>query len=990
MSSKILLAAFTLMLLAGSGSAATQTFGGWLKNGESTTTDRQSFLIQIDSAGNSAWADYGTGALRVGNNSCDQTLTAKVCVDNIEYPLPDRRYRAYLRVYSLAPKITIEREFANTKLTIGNDTVVTVSIENEGDVAATNVVYVDALSEDIAVEEISGASHESGKVVWRGTIKAGNTQDITYRIRPKEAIDRKFSATVSYYDGFDTRTVSSSEIALKVTPFITASAKINGRADILIGEIFNYTVNITNLDTHPVVFSYIEVKTDKGIEITEKPYELKKTGENAYRYENWGLIQNRSKVFRFKAKGKLVSESNVYMSGEYTGFDKINREIEEQKNPVRITEKGVTIKTNLGEKIIEEGEEKKLSISVSNNNPAASLKDVFVAASSNLLYIPNAYYGGLEASRTERIEKTFTVPEVKAQQGYTIHINVTYTTEYGDSGGKTLTDTVSVVPIKDLVVTQTISETEIEGGEQATVKIRVENPRLVKVDGVNIRSRVPEQMLVSGATSNTVSIYSKETVDGLAYFVTAPKTRKTERYNITTEVWYDRYRYNATTVLTVKPKDIRLSVTKSAETDIYEGEPFSLAYSIRNPSAEDAAENVTISFPLQQEFDLIGETKYTIPRIGPGETVYISGKERIRAKYNTSLTLAKTTVSYNNEEGVPFSANSSELSITVKTTYKRGPYIILGKKAPESANDVDSFNITIKAKNIGDERGTAYIKDGQHEWSVLLDAGAEKEFIYEARIPDSGANELARATAVYSYGNRTFATASNAGKITIEHKPLIDLERLIPAEGNTIDNINITLKITNLLGKKVSNLTIRDSGNEWMIYGSEELHYIMNFTSPGTYTLGRATASYSYEGGSYETETEEASIAIAEKKVLALEKSAPATAAGNFTVTITATSLYPLENVRIRDNGREWKVSIPEGREEISYTMQLADSGSIGAASATFSYNGREFTEYSNDFNVEVRKERTGQEKTAEQKPQGPIPTILYLINKVLTWQRKS
>ncbi len=1002
MTNKILLLAIVMLLFASSAQAATQTFSGWLKNGESTTTEKQSFLIQISSTNNKVWADYGTGSLQVANNSCEQTLTAKVCVDNIEQMLPDRRYRAYVRIFLLAPKITITREFANTEFIIGNDTVVTATIENEGDVA-TEVSYVDPLSEDITIEEISGAIYEEGKVVWKGIIKAEDSKEITYRIRATKIMDRKFSATATYSDGFEHKTESSSEVNLKVTPFVTITAKINGRTDLFIGEIFNYTLNITNLDSRAVHFNSVEIKTDKGIELIEKPFEMKKIDDLTYKYENWNLINNKSKVLRFKAKGKLVSESNIYARADYKGFDAVPRKTDEQKNSVKISEKGVTIKTNLGEEVLEENEQKKLIISVSNNNPSAAIKDVFVSTGSDLFYIPDGYYETLEASKTQRIEKTFKAPKVQSQRGYKIQVNVTYTTEYGDSGSKTLTDTLSITPIKDLIITQTLDKVEVESGEQAVVKLKVENPRLVKVNNVKIVSNVPEQLIVNGVTTNTINIYSKENIDGLAYFITAPKVRKNEYYNITTLVSYEEngkaYSYNATSGITVKPKDLKLTVTKSVtESNIYEGEPFSVTYSIKNPSEEDSAQNVLLKFPLQQEFDLVTEKEYMIPHIGPGELVYLYDKERVRAKYNTTLTLLKTTAYYENAEGTPFNTNTSEVSLKIQTSYKKGPYIILEKSAPENANNLDGFNVSIQAKNIGNEQGTVLITDGQHEFGVLLDPGSEKNFSYTTRIPTKGSIELPRATARYLHANKSYTTASNIDKITISHKPIIAIERNVPAEGNIIDNLNITIKATNLLRKKISNLTIKDGEREWMIdqlEDAETVAYITNFTAPGMYSLGKVSGQYMFDGDKYEIETEEASIGVNDKKLITLEKTAPESAieGENFSVSITAIAAsYHLENVLLQDGDRMWNISLnAQERKTITYSMQLADSSPLEAAHATLTYNGREFIEYSNQANIEVRKgiAKPEQAEKTEEKKSGPLSGVIKFIKGILTWKRK-
>ena len=74
---------------------------------------------------------------------------------------------------------------------------------------------------------------------------------------------------------------------------------------------------------------------------------------------------------------------------------------------------------------------------------------------------------------------TLTLPSVNTTTSYKIKANVTYETLYGDIGSEKLERSFVVEPIDKLVITKTISPSEIEEFKGAIVTVRVRNDKNV-------------------------------------------------------------------------------------------------------------------------------------------------------------------------------------------------------------------------------------------------------------------------------------------------------------------------------------------------------------------------------------------------------------------------------------------------------------------------------------------------------------------------------
>ena len=98
---------FAALALAGAkeASALATPVDKWMLSGDTITVEDQTFTIYLSSRTNQILADYGKGILFISNNSCESTVIAKVCLDNVQYDFTDKVTKVKVRGISLSPAI---------------------------------------------------------------------------------------------------------------------------------------------------------------------------------------------------------------------------------------------------------------------------------------------------------------------------------------------------------------------------------------------------------------------------------------------------------------------------------------------------------------------------------------------------------------------------------------------------------------------------------------------------------------------------------------------------------------------------------------------------------------------------------------------------------------------------------------------------------------------------------------------------------------------
>ncbi|MBI2550650.1 hypothetical protein HYV83_05760 [Candidatus Woesearchaeota archaeon] len=1023
--------------------ALTTSVNAQVLSGEAITVNDQSFVIYISPGTNQIAADYGTGSLFVKNNSCEAFAAARVCLDNIEYYTSGRIYKARVRGISLAPSLSITREVSKTEFFTGEETTFSVTLTNKGGLAK-NMTYEEIFPKEFEVTSVEGLLLQPNRAVWKGKLAEGESASFTYTVKAISEFDGSLVPSLSYSDGLRMRTIYGTKSALKVTPPVILSTLL-GDSQIIIGEPDNITINVTNrLPENAIVTA--EVLFDHGLVVTSKPYSAKTVVPLAFilndeiqrvtnRTTNTTNLSNAwinlSKAWFFEFKGAKVGNSGITVRVSYRPkSSSIIKALPEKNERVIVSNKGVVVRNSLSDATIEANQRRKIKMMLQNLNPYATLKDAIVNISTDMVYIPNAYFGKMGRSeQVDLVDMYFYAPAVDKSTGFIILTNVTYFTEFGDDFSKLFKDTVTVVPRQDVTLTQTVSTTRVKPDDLIEVNVEVKNSRLTGLRNVYAFDNVSPGFTVIGKNLGIIEVGSKGTVKAYTYKLKAPHAsmetvlyvnttmRYSDKYN--TDSYYNpgNYEFSAVTPVTVEPEALPLTVTRTIDdTEIYAGEIFGVKYVITNTASAKAAKNILLKLPFVYGLDLVdGEATIAVERLGPGESMALSNVEKRRAKFSGEVELQKVELEYENVYGDKFYLNGSSGTVTVKDNYVRGPVVIVDKAVPNSANNTDTFVTTLKVKNTGTEPAAVTVADEGKEFSIILQNNSEYVINKTSKYVVPGTVQLPQASATYSYNGAVLKTASKPVSILIIDNPVLSISKDAPSSVSNVEPYSVTLRIRSKAQKPVENVTVTDGEKSWAIAfipaeGSANMTYQDTSQVIGLKQLATASVTYSYDGATFIVYSNSPLISVEEKMLVTVTKGVlPSEAApgDKVKVVIEVKNLHTDKlDVLLTDNDKSFSTALFPGEGKNFTYDSIAGAVTGDVAAATYQFGDRQLTTLSNSpafilKELKALKEIRETNKTgatgAAQKEEGENPEtektglfggILRALLNVLTWKR--
>ncbi|MBI2142132.1 hypothetical protein HYU15_01420, partial [Candidatus Woesearchaeota archaeon] len=732
-----------------------------------------------------------------------------------------------------------------------------------------------------------------------------------------------------------------------------------------------------------------------------------------------------SKAYTFELKGARIGSTDITTSTRYTDLETDeNVKLADTKKTVKVSDRGVAIRTSFSDQLLEAGQKHTIKIWVQNLNAYANITDVLITTHTPVADLPD-YYADNIGSGEQRliIERDTYMPGAASTTGYPLDVNATYT--IGDKRAtKTHRGTISVTPVQELAITHALSKAAVESGEDFFITTTVKNPRKTGLNNVKVHDTVPEGFTAYGTSSAAMSIAKESTANAYTYRLTAPRVSKETSYTIATTAEYNdadnqydyseykSYRHYKNATITVLAPKFSLDAARSIkETEIYKGNIYEVNYVVKNPDETQTAKGITITAGLQQDFDLVGSSSYSLPDIDPGETIYFTSKEKIRPKINGSYTVAKSLLQFKNQHGDEFAQNTTELQLTIKDSYLAGPAIMVAKNSSDKTNNTDPLKIALTIRNTGNEAAIAEITDGNEHFTAYVQPKSETSYNYTTIIPTPGFADLPIAFATYTNRGKTYLTGSNTKTVEVLNKPLVRIEKEAPEKANNIDRYTVRIKLTSIHPEPL-NLTVTDGTNEWQLdsfTGEKELEYEEKEARTGAKTLGAATAEYQYMNRTYQTTSNQPQVEVEEKAFAKLTKTASKKAAKpgeEVTITITAKNEQEKTlSMKIIDQGKEWSVELGPGEEQKATYKAKANESLLEAAAASFTYEGNEYLIYSEPPALEIltkgkkakQENATATANETEKKQddyppqeQGIFKRIINAIIKILTWKRSS
>ncbi len=769
---KVILILFILLLVPKSLALGDKVFEDWVYSKNTITLDEKEFYFKLGTEGSTLLVISDEKSVTISIEDCeDIDIIRKVCFNESYYEgSGESGNRAYIIIYYKKPRLNITRKIDNNILIVGEEAEFTVDIYNKGELDADDVSYLDIFPENVVVKTSSGCQHTGSKVYYNGDVLAGSYVSCRYTIKTTAPVDSNTIASVTYSDSFTDVTNYSSAIRLYSTEILRVNTSVDN-STMQIDETTYFRMNITNVGEQEVEIGSLVVNIPAGLQVLSD--NMVKINERNYKWSG-GLDDNESKLIVFKLKAVKLKGSEILANIEYK-VDNERYEINNIKESVFVEDRGVTLDSNIDDgQRIDANTEQTISIYVRNENNYSDIKNLILRLNSTLFPYDEYKLSTLgEEARAKVASVTLKMPDVESTQTYKFTANLTYQTEYGDTNSEKIERTIIVEPIKKLIITKIMSPSTLDEGKEATVTVQIKNDRNTRIDDISVSEIFHGNVGQRGTTSTVIENISEgQTVTAYTYTVKGPDVINETIYNVTTEAKYtkDGQDYLFTKVLNIKviPKKLKVTVSKSvSDEDVYIGEVVKVRYKIENEE-EEAAKNLRLVFTDNQKVDTINNYEFFVERLNPGEDIVIE-KEQIRPKVVEDKMVVGTSILYYQDmQGAQFSTVSSSLTMKVQSTYIQGPVIWLEKKSNlYDIQRADEIEITITARNIGDEATDVLIIDGDNSWNKQIHPNKEEIIQYKTRYYEPGEYTLPKVYGYYDYLGNEYRATSDVIKIKV-------------------------------------------------------------------------------------------------------------------------------------------------------------------------------------------------------------------------------
>ncbi|MBW2964168.1 hypothetical protein KY363_01800 [Candidatus Woesearchaeota archaeon] len=828
----LFLVAFAAIAFSSLAAATTEEFNDKILSGDSIDIDDFTFIITMNKYASSIHVDAGTMWATVPLYGCGKMEHFRICFKNTTYDEEENDLFAEVAIYRYKPDITMTREINATELFTGEEAQVTITLKNSGD-PAEQVILTDDYPSSVLIYDLEGGCqvHEN-QVYWKGHLDGNESRECRFIIKPLKEIHQTLASYLKYWDGFKWEEEYSTTFAFDVEPVLETLMsivredyevdEINGETfdyeddlpDVYIGEELRLVINITN--NHPSENIYVD-----GFEITlPSDLEYKSTGYLRFNYLNasgnrssrvwnsdpitkvssnilrWkGYVNvNKSKAFIIRLKAKRTGSQNILTNTDYR-YDYYDFKDDGQMS-FNVLDPGVGIRMTISDESrifsaperldqeddtidVEALHPYRVTVYAQNLNKYSKLSGVDVKVYTEIAGFRDVRYTEIEEQGRVIPYSLILIPPNSAYSTeYPMNISVSYTNDYGEKKYNSTEFRVNVKSAKDITIKLESSEGEVlDGGEETEMTVTVKNDRLVDIRDVRVEDFIPADLKPEGVHAKSVKLNKESETVTYKYRITPPVVHNKTYYNITTTVTFfdpdlkTTLNYTEVTELTInqlKPS-LNLEVTLDEPTDVYPGVMIPVEYTISNDEVNEIVRDITVYFPIQQEFDLVGPTSVYIDKLDPGEKYTVKNLVKLRPKIvDDNLRINMTTASYYDNYGNIFEENSSSDSIEVQPALVTGPLIFITTKVPQVINKSNPGTITIEVMNNGSAAADVTVGAGDHIWNVSVPASSSRDVQYTVKYDEEGNYTLPEPNATFKIQGLDAHTKGYGANVTVK------------------------------------------------------------------------------------------------------------------------------------------------------------------------------------------------------------------------------
>lgn len=557
---------FTLILLCmvlSQPVSASAVYDGWVLVGETVTVADQE--IKVKAAVGDDWEqlllDTGEGSFIISKADCKRGSYYEFCYTESRYELGvygEWDYttlteipEVHLVVNDISPRITVSASTDRSSLAVNEQATITVTVKNDGSLAATNLEYTATLPDNVLPLRGSDGVSISGRIItWKGTSVSGNggEKEFSYTLRVEKDEAISFTGNLTYEYQENSYSKSHPEVSITVVETVKVATFSLSATSASINEQLTLTTLITNADQeYEARINSFEITVPQGLEIVSKESTLSGTG----RVLSWdGTIPlNGSKSFEvvvktiksgtYKFSG--VMDAEVY-SATTRKWLKQNSS-HEQTLAVKLSALTPSIEFVLGKSSVDGGEQTGYRVHLNNPDTKATYFDIEYTITSDLSDEVSETLKFI-APETKKLvfSNYFNAPISAEETTYTINFSGKYRTQNNEyfTFTKVATLTVSEEIFEQLInLTQTLPES-IQKGSSGEVVLSVRNLQENDIKLLKLTDTVTGAEVASGTSSRQINLLEPNTsVEAYRYTISVPADTEESAVLVKTKAEFD-------------------------------------------------------------------------------------------------------------------------------------------------------------------------------------------------------------------------------------------------------------------------------------------------------------------------------------------------------------------------------------------------------------------------------------------------------------------
>ena len=497
--------------------SSTIIFDDWVENGETFKVEDNTFYaLYIDSSESAIikMNDLG-GLMKVGE--CEQNEGVEYCFEEVDLG------KVKIKINSLGPDISIERDLSTKKPTLQEEITVEVTITNNGEKRASDITYTDSFPS-------SFKTSFSGKTF---SLNSGEVESFSYTITPVKITTYDTKAQLTYDFNGKQITKKSESVTIEVQKPYDLKQQLSSLAPEK-NEVIEYNISIENKDkAKNLEIKQLEIIIPDKIDIKKIPSELIQNN-NKWIYE--GTLEKKESItFTIKIASNRVGTITLPIEADLTLSGKTFKEKLEQEFNIGLSE--IVPIVNISE-TVKSNAPYQIHIGAKNEGKE-KLTNVHIEVESDLLQ--KAEVIDLNPTSTHNlVKKTYTAPYLEKEKKYNVKLFGHYISVSGKNKTFEKSSQITITPAPKIIsITRELEKEEFKKGERIIITVKIKNEKDIVIEDIDISDIFPKAIrstLRGEVIKELPQLTANKEVHAYDYNVIIPKDFEEEEIEFKTVV----------------------------------------------------------------------------------------------------------------------------------------------------------------------------------------------------------------------------------------------------------------------------------------------------------------------------------------------------------------------------------------------------------------------------------------------------------------------